>query len=189
MSTRAGIDGDADELLALGDLGGLVSNAGGWLPGEQYPESVPDVWLSALTLNLIAPMLLTQRLWPELAENRGAVVGIGSSGGLGDMSYGSPEYGAAKAGVRRFTASLGDRTDVRVMAVVPGWIGLDRALVEWAELTPEQQRQTDPPIPPEDVARVVADLLESGQAGEVVRILKPQEYHSTRAVQRSGEDR
>lgn len=68
---------------------------------------------------------------PQLAAVRGAVVNIGSSGGIGDDAYGSPEYGAAKAGVRRFTASLSARHDVRVMAVVPGWIGLDRAHQEW----------------------------------------------------------
>ena len=87
--------------------------------------------MSALTVNLVAPMLLTQLLWPSLAAGGGAVVNIGSSGGIGDDAYGSPEYGAANAGIRRFTASLSSRTDLRVMAVVPGWIGLERAHHEW----------------------------------------------------------
>ncbi|MBW9213566.1 SDR family NAD(P)-dependent oxidoreductase [Mumia sp. zg.B53] len=84
-------------------------------------------------------MLLTQRLWPRLAASTGAVVTIGSSGGIGDDGYGSPEYAAAKAGIRRFTTSISARTDVRVMAVVPRWIGLERAHREWAALSPEQQ--------------------------------------------------
>ena len=108
---------------------------------------------------------------PQLAAVRGAVVNIGSSGGIGDDAYGSPEYGAAKAGVRRFTASLSARHDVRVMAVVPGWIGLDRAHQEWGAWPAEQQREVGPLIPPEDIARVVVALLTHGRPGEVVEML------------------
>ena len=97
---------------------------------------------------------------------------IGSSGGLGDNAYGSPEYGAAKAGVRRFSSSLSSREDVRVMAIVPGWIGLDRAEREWAAMTPEQRQGAEPPIPPEHIARAVVTLLLQGKPGEVVEILK-----------------
>ena len=172
LATTEGIQAAADQLLATDGVGELVNNAGGWLPGDQYPEAAPDTWLSALTLNLIAPMLLTQRLWPSLAAASGAVVNIGSSGGVGDEAYGSPEYGAAKAGLRRFTASLGSRTDVRVMAVVPGWIGLDRAQREWQTLSAKGRSETGPPIPPERIAGAVATLLEHGRPGEIVEILR-----------------
>lgn len=138
-----------------------------------------DTWLSAITLDLLAPMLLTQRLWPILSAVSGAVVNIVSSGGLGDGSYGSPEYGAAKAGIHRFTASLGARTDVRVMSVVPGWIGLDRARHEWAALVPGQQREIGSLVPPEDIANVIATLLEQGRPGEVVAMLHEGEQSST----------
>jgi NAD(P)-dependent dehydrogenase (short-subunit alcohol dehydrogenase family) len=124
-----------------------------------------------MTLNLLAPMLLTHRLWPTLSAVSGAVVNVGSSGGEGDEPYGSPEYGAAKAGVRRFTASLGSEPEVRVMAVVPGWIGLDRAQRDWAALSPDQQRDIGPLVPPQDVARTVLALLDHGRAGEIVEML------------------
>jgi short-subunit dehydrogenase len=114
----------ADQLIERVEVAALVNNAGGWLPGAQFPDADPDQWLSAMTLNLLAPMLLTQRLWPMLcAASAGAVVNIGSSGGLGDAPYGSPEYGAAKAGIRRFTASLGSRPEVRVMVWSRGGSG------------------------------------------------------------------
>ena len=174
LSTLDGVHAAADELIGRSDLGGLVNNAGGWLPGDQYPDAAPEAWLSAVTLNLLAPMLLTQRLWPRLAASAGAVVTIGSSGGVGDDAYGSPEYAAAKAGVRRFTASLSARTDVRVMAVVPGWIGLDRAQREWAALSPGQQHDVGPLIPPEEVAGVVVSLLTDGRPGEVIDLLRSQ---------------
>lgn len=120
LSTLNGIYAAAAQLNSHPDLGGLVNNAGGWLPGNQYPEAAPETWLAAITTNLIAPMLLTQLLWGKLAACNGVVVNIGSSGGEGNSGYGSPEYGAAKAGLRRFTASLSSRDDVRVTAVVPG---------------------------------------------------------------------
>lgn len=179
LSSNAGIRSAADLLIERSDIGALVNNAGGWLPGDQYPEAAPDMWLSAITLNLVAPMLLTQLLWPSLSVASGAVVNIGSSGGVGDDAYGSPEYGAAKAGIRRFTSSLASRTDVRVMAVIPGWIGLGHAHQEWASLSPQRQREAGSLIPPEDVASVVAELLSRGRPGEVVEILHTGERKST----------
>ena len=175
LSTIDGIHAAADALDGVPALMALVNNAGSWSTGAQYPDADPDAWIGALTLDLIAPMLLSQRLWPRLtAVGRagGAVVNIGSSGGEGDDPYGSPEYGASKAGLRRFTSSLGDRADVRVMAVVPGWIGLDRAHRQFAALGPEQQRAAGPLIPPQAVADRVLHLLEHGRAGEIIELLE-----------------
>ncbi|MDR6905071.1 NAD(P)-dependent dehydrogenase (short-subunit alcohol dehydrogenase family) [Agromyces sp. 3263] len=181
LSTIDGIQAAADALAGVSGITALVNNAGGWSPGPQYPDAEPDAWLGALTLDLVAPLLLAQRLWPRLAAvggagggvgASGAVVNIGSSGGEGDEPYGSPEYGAAKAGLRRFTTSLGGRADVRVMAVVPGWIGLDRAHRQFAALTAEQQRATGRLIPPQEVADRVLHLLEHGRPGEVVELLE-----------------
>ena len=187
LSTIAGIHAAADALDGVPDLTALVNNAGSWSSGTQYPDAGLDAWLAALTLDLIAPMLLAQRLWPRLATvggaggvvgasggvgASGAVVNIGSSGGEGDEPYGSPEYGAAKAGLRRFTSSLGGRADVRVMAIVPGWIGLDRAHRQFDALTPEQQRAAGRLIPPQEVADRVLYLLEHGRPGEVAELLE-----------------
>ncbi len=179
LATIEGIDTAADQLISRFRVGALVNNAGGWLPGEQYPDADRATWLTSITVNLLAPMLLTHRLWATLSARSGAVVNVGSSGGHGDEPYGSPEYGAAKAGVRRFTASLGSRSDVRVMAVVPGWVGLDRAYREWAAMSAEQQQEVGPLIPPEDIATTILHLLEHGRAGEVVEILRRGEERST----------
>jgi NAD(P)-dependent dehydrogenase (short-subunit alcohol dehydrogenase family) len=158
-------------ILRHAPIGALVNNAGGRLPGEQYPDAAASTWLAGITLNLLTPMLMTQLLWQELAGNGGTVVNIGSSGGLGEAPYGSPEYGAAKAGLHRFTASLGDRTDVTVTGVVPGWIGLDRAHRERAALPPDEQAATAPLVEPAAIAEAVADLLEHGTGGEIRRLL------------------
>ncbi|ANJ26101.1 SDR family NAD(P)-dependent oxidoreductase [Agromyces aureus] len=167
---RAAADALAEPRL---EVAALVNNAGAWSAGEQYPAADSDAWLATVTLDLLAPMLLTQHLWHRLAAVGGAVVNIGSSGGEGDSPYGSPEYGAAKAGIRRFTTALGDRTDVRVMAVVPGWIGLERAHRQLAALSPAEQRAASPLIAPQQVADRVIGLLDHGHAGEVVELLGP----------------
>lgn len=151
----------------------------GWLPGNQYPDAASHDWLSAMTLNLIAPMLLTHRLWLMLSATSGAVVNIGSSGGLGDDPYGSPEYAAAKAALRRFTTNLGSRSDVRVMGIVPGWIGLDRAHREWAALTADEQHQVGCLIPPQDIASALVTLLDHGRPGEIVEMLVKGDRTST----------
>lgn len=146
---------DADRLVrAAVEAGGphvLVNNAGGWTPGEQYPMAEPAAWMATLTLNLTAPMLLTQLvLEPMKRLGGGAIVNIASSAGMGDAGYGSPEYGAAKAGLIRFTSSLADLDTthrVRVTCVVPGWIGLDRAHAELAAMS-EIERAAAPPLRP-----------------------------------------
>jgi 3-oxoacyl-[acyl-carrier protein] reductase len=164
------------------DLGGadvLVNNAGGWTPGEhQFPHAPVEQWSATLDLNLRAPMLLTQLFLEGVDERRGrrtgvpAVVNIASSAGVGTDGYGSPEYAAAKAGLIRFTTSLADPETgarARVMAVVPHWIGLDRARLEWASLS-DEERERKPLVPPATVTRVVLGLVARGEAGTVLEL-------------------
>jgi len=162
------------------DLGGadvLVNNAGSWSEREQYPDAGAAEWGRTLDLDLRTPMLLTQLFLQTLPERRGprrpvgAVVNVASSAALGSDPYGSPEYAAAKAGLIRFTTAMGGREDARVMAVVPGWIGLPRAQEQWAGLTPGEQERQGPLVATETVTRAVVELLEKGRAGEVRELL------------------
>jgi NAD(P)-dependent dehydrogenase (short-subunit alcohol dehydrogenase family) len=169
---------DASRIVAAAESRGgphvLVNNAGGWTPGAQYPDAGPRSWASTLELNLHAPMLLTQLALPSMQRlGGGAVVNIASSAALGDEAYGSPEYGAAKAGLIRFTTAargLGESHGVRVMCVVPDWIGLDRAVDEWNALSPEERAARPMLIPPADVADLVLTLARTGDAGAVIEL-------------------
>jgi NAD(P)-dependent dehydrogenase (short-subunit alcohol dehydrogenase family) len=78
----------------LGTLRVLVNNAGGWLPGPQYPEA--REWRRSIDLNLVMPMLTTQLAVPLMTNAGGSIVNVSSSAGVGSQPYGSPEYGAAK---------------------------------------------------------------------------------------------
>ncbi|MBM2618248.1 SDR family oxidoreductase [Actinoplanes sp. LDG1-06] len=170
---------DAESLIARAvDAGGphvLINNAGGWTPGEQFPDAAPEAWGRTLDLNLRAPMHLTQlALKPMAALGGGAIVNIASSAGTEDAPYGSPEYGAAKAGLIRFTTSLGDPARIggtRVTCLVPNWIGLDRAHAEVAAMSPEERAQAAPLIPPTKVVAAALGLLRAGAGGTVLELV------------------
>jgi NAD(P)-dependent dehydrogenase (short-subunit alcohol dehydrogenase family) len=159
----------------LGQVEILINNAGGWLPGPQYPDS--DRWFLSLDLNLRMPMLATQLCLPLIeAGGGGAVVNVASSGGLEPVGYRSPEYAAAKAGLIRFTTAVRDaalRRKVRVSCVVPHWIGLDRAVQEFEQMSPEQRADSGGLVAPQTVADVVLQLSQDPQAAGRVVVLRP----------------
>jgi NAD(P)-dependent dehydrogenase (short-subunit alcohol dehydrogenase family) len=166
----------------------LVNNAGGGGHVEpHYPDADPDQWQSTLDLNLRGAMLATQLvLGPMRLAGGGVVVNIASTAGLGFGSYASPEYAAAKAGLIRFTSSLAglpERMNVRVNCVVPDWIATDRAREELARMTPALRAATPAPLPPEEVAGAVVQLVRdedlTGRVlvmwpGEPARLLDPE---------------
>ncbi|WP_116948176.1 SDR family NAD(P)-dependent oxidoreductase [Jiangella endophytica] len=171
--------GDAlvDAALRLGRLGLLVNNAGGWGDaGRRFPDATPDEWGRVLELNLGAPMRLTQAvLAPLRAAGGGAVVNVASGAGLELSPYESPEYGAAKAGLIRFTAAvarLRETHGVRVNCLVPGWIGLDRAHAQLAAMPAARRAHAPPLVPPERVAASVVHLATADDLSGRVLVLR-----------------
>ncbi|MBL7257253.1 SDR family NAD(P)-dependent oxidoreductase [Paractinoplanes lichenicola] len=170
---------DAEALIARAvEAGGphvLINNAGGWTPGAQFPDADPEAWGRTLDLNLRAPMHLTQlALAPMARLGGGAIVNIASSAGSEETPYGSPEYGAAKAGLIRFTTALGDPGRIggtRVTCLVPNWIGLDRAHAELAAMTPDERARAAPLIPPTKVVAAALGLLRAGAGGTVLELV------------------
>ena len=112
VRTDVRVDGDVEHMVGFaeerhGGVDVLVNNAGGWGPTANYPFASPLQWGSTLDLNLRAPMLATQLvLEPMHRRGGGAVINVASTGGVGLAPYESPEYGAAKAGLIRFTACM-----------------------------------------------------------------------------------
>ena len=105
----------------------------------------------------------------------GAIVNVASTAGLGCEPYPSPEYGAAKAGLIRFTSALAAVDGVRVNCIVPDWIATER-------LTAEERATTPPPIPLATVTAAVLRLIRddtlAGRAillrrGDAPRQLRP----------------
>ncbi|HEY2298055.1 MAG TPA: SDR family NAD(P)-dependent oxidoreductase [Jatrophihabitans sp.] len=142
----------------------LVNNAGGGghIP-PHFPAAAPHRWRTLIELNLIGPMHAAQEaLAPMRESGGGAIVNIASTAGLGREHYQSPEYGAAKAGLIRFTTALAEVADVRVNCVVPDWVATER-------VTPDERATRPPPIPLEAVAAATLRLIcDSALAGRVL---------------------
>jgi NAD(P)-dependent dehydrogenase (short-subunit alcohol dehydrogenase family) len=166
---------DIERLLADAEgLRVLVNNAGGWIGEAQFPEAPFEDWSRALDLNLRGPMLATQlAIGPMRSAGGGVVVNVASSAGNEDTPYASPEYGAAKAGLIRFTTALGDLDGVRVNCIVPNWILTERAKAELAAMTPEERAAAPGAIPLEVVCDAVADLIADESARGRVVVLEP----------------
>lgn len=95
-----------------------------------------------------------EALGPMRAAGEGAIVNIASTAGLGLAPYQSPEYGAAKAGLIRFSSTLTGLGTVRVNCLVPDWVLTERASEADSATVP-------PPVPLQAVAegtlRLIAD--------------------------------
>jgi NAD(P)-dependent dehydrogenase (short-subunit alcohol dehydrogenase family) len=185
---------DIEELIAgAGRDGGgphvLVNNAGGGghVP-PHFPDATPAQWGATLDLNLRGAMLATQlALEPMARAGGGAIVNVASTAGLGLAPYQSPEYGAAKAGLIRFTSTLDvlhERMGVRVNCVVPDWILTERAQAELAAMTEPARAAAPEPLPMDDVAAAVVQLIRDDtlagrvmvlRGGAAPRLLAPEE--------------
>jgi NAD(P)-dependent dehydrogenase (short-subunit alcohol dehydrogenase family) len=162
----------------LGTVRVLVNNAGGWLPAA---VSGGEGVAASVDLNLVMPMLAAQLAVPMMINSGGSIVNVSSSGGIGIPCLSSPEYGAAKAGLIRFTSCVADWADghrVRVACVVLYWIGLDRARHEFEQLTDQEKQDSGGLVEPALVADIVVTLaLESESVGRIVVIRADRELY------------
>lgn len=121
------IDADGIEALAdsFSDLDILVNNAGVNFPGG-LDESTPEGFTASVTVNLLAPFRLTERLHGALkasnASGGASVVMLASMAAIRSVPV-VPGYGSAKAGVLALTRNLAAKwagDGIRINAVVPG---------------------------------------------------------------------
>jgi NAD(P)-dependent dehydrogenase (short-subunit alcohol dehydrogenase family) len=172
-------EADASEMVAfaeeeLGGLDVLVNNAGG-VEEPYFPEGDPAHWGRAIDLNLRGTMLgIHFGVRAMTRRGGGAVVNISSMGGVGFQPYDIPEYGAAKAGVMRLTASLAtlqERSGVRVNCICPGWVDTPASRLTRARMTPQEREELVPPVllAPEEIADAIVMFIENeSMAGRVM---------------------
>jgi NAD(P)-dependent dehydrogenase (short-subunit alcohol dehydrogenase family) len=164
----------------LGGLDVLVNNAGG-VTEPYFPEGEPEHWGRTLDLNLRGVMLgIHFGVRAMKKRGGGAIVNISSMGGIGFRPYDKPEYGAAKAGVVRLTASLAtlkEQMGVRVNCICPGWVDTPASRASRAEMTPEEREKLVPPVllQPEEIADAVAMFVEDETMAGRVMIWKEEE--------------
>jgi NAD(P)-dependent dehydrogenase (short-subunit alcohol dehydrogenase family) len=168
-----------------GELHGLINNAGVYLGGPlelMQPEEIEQTF----AVNVTGLLFVTRACLPMLRAAQGRIINISSISGLIAMP-GVSVYAASKHGVEAITDSLRVELDpfgVKVIAVEPGGIktpiwekgaARDAAMPDDAEtaalrelyapLVKLLQKLNARPggLPPEDVAAVVIDALESSR--------------------------
>ena len=125
----------------------------------------PAYWDDRFAVNLRHQFFATQAVVPGMAAaGGGSIINFGSTSWLVGQG-GMPAYLSAKAAVagltRALARDLGPR-NIRVNAVVPGWIMTERQITLW--LTPEGEQELmrrqclKRKLVPEDIARVVCFL-------------------------------
>jgi len=150
----------------------LVNNAGVGHFGPHEELSVEQI-TEMVSVNLLAPLLLTKLLLRPLKEARGAVVNIASFSAWESSSHGAA-YAATKAGLKHFGDSLFEearKSGLRVATISPD---ITRTTF-YDDLSFAPEDNTEAAITPECVAQTVIDTLRA-RAGTVIThvVMRPQ---------------
>jgi NAD(P)-dependent dehydrogenase (short-subunit alcohol dehydrogenase family) len=172
VTDMAALDRAIDNVRrALGPITILVNNAA-HDQRHKLDDITPALWDERIAVNLKHQFFAAQAVYPDMkAANNGAIVNFGSSAYLvGDKDL--LIYSTAKAGVIGLTRALArdlGEYNIRVNAVIPGWIMTQRQIDLW--LTPEaekdllQRQCIKRKLYPDDVARLVLFLSSDDASG------------------------
>jgi NAD(P)-dependent dehydrogenase (short-subunit alcohol dehydrogenase family) len=158
------------------ETGGLdiVHNNAGIMTGlPDFPDTVMEMMIAVIQINLIAMMVGT-RIAVEQMRKRGApgvIINTSSIAAFGAMPA-DPAYSASKHGILAFSQSckpLHERFDIRVMAICPGIV--DTAIVpkdaEWLAPALAAVKM----LQPDDIARAVLEIIaDDTLAGDQVTV-------------------
>lgn len=153
----------ATVLKRFGRLEGLVLNAG-FMIRKPIGKLTLEEWRRVLDTNLTATFLFARAAEKPLRRAKGSIVTIASTRAL--MSEAQTEsYSASKGGLIALThaLSISLAPDVRVNCVSPGWI----ATKDYGNLRRKDhlQHPAGRVGRPEDIAEIVAFLLDAEPAG------------------------
>lgn len=115
----------------FGRIDVLLNNVGGSLPGGPEEMSVEE-FRGQIDINLTSVFITTKVLLPSMAkQGGGAVVNVGSIGGLRHLGHDHVGYSAGKSALVQFTRQIAVRyasSKIRCNTVIPGMI--DTPLLE-----------------------------------------------------------
>ncbi|MCB1493799.1 MAG: SDR family oxidoreductase [Rhodobiaceae bacterium] len=125
----------AEAAGTLGTIQVLVNNAANDTR-HAWDEYGPDEWDNAMAINLRPHFFTAQTVAPMMkADGGGAIVNFSSiSYVLGQSIY--PAYTTAKAGIVSLTRALARALgpdNIRVNAILPGWVMTERQLKLWVD--------------------------------------------------------
>lgn len=151
-----------------GGLFGLVNNAG-ISQRSLAVDTVFDVYRQIITVDLLAPIALTQAVLPHMVQSeKGYIVSISSVAGV----VGTPlrsAYSAAKHGLIGYSDSVRAETarhGLKVLVVAPGSIQTNisrNALTASAEQRGESDAAVDNGLPVEEAVQRIITALNDGE--------------------------
>ncbi len=156
-------------IAGLGKLDVLINNVGN--DARYDSESISESqWLECMSINLHPAFFASQAAVPLLKVQGGVILNFCSNMAyLGERNMAA--YVTAKAGIAGMTKALArdfGADDIRVNAIVPGWVATERQLQQWLSPQHEQQLMEMVAIPkritPEDISRL-ALFLASDDSG------------------------
>ncbi|MGI8746259.1 MAG: SDR family NAD(P)-dependent oxidoreductase [Bryobacteraceae bacterium] len=130
----------------FGGLGVMVNNASAPLHFDEPLEH----WAGTVQTDFFGAIYGTRLAIDALRRSGGgAIVNISSISALcHGRKLRAPAYDAAKAGVIRLTTmlgGLGEKENIRVNCLAPGWIASEQVRAYWEPLTPEQRKEHGAP--------------------------------------------
>lgn len=111
----------------FGRIDVLVNNAGIAIDKEFEDRTVED-WKRTLSVNLIAPFIVSKYVGNEILKNKyGRIINISSTNGINAFFPTSIDYDASKAGLINLTHNLAIQFApyINVNCVAPGWVNTD----------------------------------------------------------------
>ena len=149
---------------AFGPVGALVNNAAND-QRHRVEEVTPAFWDQCMAVNLRHQFFAAQAVVDDMAAlGGGSIVNLGSIGWM-IKGAGYPAYATSKAAILGLTRSLArdlGKRNIRVNALVPGWVMTERQLKTW--VTPQAEAEIDANqclpgrLQPEDIAAMALFL-------------------------------
>ncbi len=172
VTTDAGIAELFDRAGAVGQLTGVVNNAGATLHVGALADTPADVVRHVIELNLTAAVLVARAAVRTLSTARGGTGGVLVNVSSAAATTGAPgeyvHYAAAKAGVDALTKGLALEVadqGVRVVGVAPGTVATDIHAAAGDPGRPDRVAAAHPlgrVGEPDEVAAAVAYLMSDG---------------------------
>ena len=161
------VDALFDIAAGLGQLTGLVNNAGSTLHTGDLVDTPAEVVRRVVEVNLTGAILVARRAVRDLVEG-GAVVNVSSAAATLGSPHEYVHYAAAKAGVDALTVGLAQEVaarGIRVNGVAPGIVRTD---IHAAAGDPGRLERVAGRVPlgrvgePDEIAAAIAWLLGDG---------------------------
>ena len=159
-------------VIATSKIDALIYNAGVW-ESTSFKDSSADELKDIVNINMLSLLLLTNKLFENLASSAGHVVLIGSDSGLPNSKSTSVAYAGTKAGMNAISESLRENLKghgVRVTVVNPGSMATDFV---YGEKDKALEAYASQRIPVEDIIDIIRLLFKLSRSANIKSIDVP----------------